>query len=89
VIVMLTTSMQNRNGALVWFTLDIPACHDLDEVFEALRTDSVLRGERIDTAVTSGARRVTRRTPCIIALSAICLITPMTVEVLSETGEAL
>lgn len=88
-IVMLTTSMQNRNGALVWFTLDIPSCRDIDEVFEALRSDSVLRGERIDTAVTSGARRVTRRTPCIIALPAISMITPMTVEVLCEDGRAL
>jgi hypothetical protein len=86
---MLTTSMQNRNGTLVWFTLDIPSCRDFDEVFEVLRSDSVLRGERIDTAVISGARRVTRRTPCIIALPAISLITPMTVEVLSEDGRAL
>ena len=88
-IVTFTSSMPSRTGGLVWFPLEVPACNDLDQLYEALRTHGCIRGDRIDTAVISGARRVIRRTPCILGIGALALITPLHVEVLLEDGTTL
>lgn len=42
--------------------------------------------ECIDPAVISGARRVIRRTPCILGIGALALINPFHVEVILEDG---
>jgi len=88
-IVTFTSSMPSRTGGLGWFPLEVPACHDLDQLYESLRAHGCIRGSRIDTAVISGARRVIRRTPCILGIGALALITPLHVEVLLEDGTTL
>lgn len=88
-IVTFTSSMPSKTGGLVWFPLEVPECSDLDQVYDALRAHGCIRGDRIDTAVISGARRVIRRTPCILGVGALALITPLHVEVMLEDGTTL
>lgn len=88
-IVTFTSSMGSKSGGLVWFPLEIPDCADLDQIYDSLRAHGCIRGDRIDTAVISGARRVIRRTPCILGVGALALITPLHVEVILEDGSTL
>jgi hypothetical protein len=88
-IVTFTSSMPAKGGGLVWFPLEIPDCDDLDQLYGELRDRGCIRGDRIDTAVISGARRVIRRTPCILGVGALALITPLHVEVILEDGSTI
>lgn len=88
-IVTITSSMPSRTGGLVWFAFEVPGCPDIDAIHGELRTAGVIRGDRIDTAISSGVRRVIRRTPCILGTAAITLITPLHTEILSEDGALL
>lgn len=88
-IVTVTSSMPSRTGGLVWFAFDVPACADLDAIYAELRSGGVVRGDRIDTAIHSGVRRVIRRTPCILGSAAVALITPLHTEIISEDGVML
>ena len=88
-IVTVTSSMPSRTGGLVWFAFEVPACPDLDAIHAELRTAGVIRGDRIDTAIASGVRRVIRRTPCILGAAAVAIITPLHTEIISEDGALL
>ena len=81
-IVTHTSSMPAKSGGLVWLPLEIRECSDLDPLCAHGR----IRGDRIDTAVISGARRVIRRTPCILGIGALALINSLHVEVILEDG---
>ncbi len=85
-IVTYTSSMPAKSGGLVWFPLEIRECSDLDRLFDPPFAHGCIRGDRIDTAVISGARRVIRRTPCILGIGALALINPLHVEVILEDG---
>ncbi len=88
-IVTVTSTMPARTGGFVWFAFDIPSCDSIDAICEELKASGIVQGDRIDTAVISGARRVTRRTPCLIGVGMVGTITPLHAEIISETGEVL
>lgn len=88
-IVTITSTMPAKTGGFVWFPFDVPNIPDIDTLFEELRSGGIIRGDRIDTAVISGFRRVTRRTPYILGVGMVGSITPLHADIISETGEAL
>lgn len=87
--VTVTSIMPARTGGLVWFAFDAPSCDSIEAIHEELKGHGIIRGVRIDTAISLGARRVTRRTPCILGVGLIGAITPLDVEILCEDGEVL
>lgn len=88
-IVTVTSSLPARTGGFVWFAFDAPGCISINDIHAALSSDGVLLGDRIDTIVQSGARRVTRRTPCLLGTAGVAMITPLHTEVVDESGSPL
>lgn len=88
-IVTVTSMMPAQTGGFVWFAFEVPACASIDAIHAELKASGVIRGERIDTSVIDGARRVVRRTPCVIGVGIIGTITPLHAEIIDETGEVL
>jgi hypothetical protein len=88
-IVTITSSIPARNSGFVWFAFDAADHASLDEIHHDLRQFGVIKGDRIDTAVVNGARRVIRRTFCILGAASIAMITPLHTEIVDETGAVL
>lgn len=88
-IVTVTSTLPARTGGFVWFAFDVPSCQSLTAIHDALAELSILQGDRIDTEVTSGVRRIVRRTPCILTLQAIGMITPLHTELVDENGAVI
>lgn len=88
-IVTITSSLPARAGGFVWFAFEAKNCATINDIHAALSGDGVLLGDRIDTIVQNGARRVTRRTPCLLGTAGVAMITPLHTEVVDEAGSPL
>lgn len=89
-IVTVTSTVPARaSSGFVWYAFDAHGCSSIDDIHEALRTVGVLRGDRIDTIVSSGVRVIRRRTPCIVGRAAIGMIAPLHTEIYDENGKLI
>lgn len=90
-IVSITTTVPARTPpGFVWFPLLIPDADTIAAIYERLKEDAVIYGQRIEADLRpNGTRQITARSEIVLGAGIIGTITELHFKLVDEHGKAL